>query len=101
MPKKGHTNNPKGRPKGTPNKITADLRQRISDFLDGNFDEVTKEWRQLEGKDKLAFYRDLLKYAIPQLSNMSADISIDRLTDEQVDELYGKIINKLEDHENS
>ena len=34
---KGSTNNPNGRPKGKPNKITNELRSMISDFL-------TNEW---------------------------------------------------------
>lgn len=31
---KGYTNNPNGRPKGTPNKITQDMRMWLSSVLD-------------------------------------------------------------------
>jgi len=66
---KGVITNPKGRPKGTKNKITADLRQSITDFLEDRFGEVVQTWVKLSDKDKLTFYRDLLQYAIPRLQN--------------------------------
>ena len=37
LPKK-RTNNPKGRPAGSENKITGELRERIKNFLEGNFE---------------------------------------------------------------
>jgi len=68
MPK-GQTNNPKGRPKGTPNRITGQLRDAITEFIEGNFNEVVLYWRKLEPKDKLNFYRDLLQYVVPKLAS--------------------------------
>ena len=33
---KGNTNNPRGRPSGTPNKATMEARQAIAQFVDKN-----------------------------------------------------------------
>jgi hypothetical protein len=40
---KQQTNNPKGRPKGSPNKSTAQAREAIAQFVDGNAHKM-QEW---------------------------------------------------------
>lgn len=40
---KQQTNNPKGRPKGSPNKSTAMAREAIAQFVDGNAHKM-QEW---------------------------------------------------------
>jgi hypothetical protein len=40
---KQQTNNPKGRPKGSPNKSTAAAREAIAQFVDGNAHKM-QEW---------------------------------------------------------
>jgi hypothetical protein len=60
------TNNPNGRPKGTPNKITGELRTRIADFLDENFETVKDEFKKLDGEKKMQFYIKLIEYVLPK-----------------------------------
>jgi hypothetical protein len=43
MSNKQQTNNPKGRPKGSPNKSTAMAREAIAQFVDGNAHKM-QEW---------------------------------------------------------
>lgn len=70
MPK-GHTNNPAGRPKGTPNKATTASRQAIAMFIEGNTGRL-QEWLDRIAKDnpKQAFdcVKDLLEYHLPKLA---------------------------------
>ena len=63
---KGKTNNPSGRPKGTPNKVTIDLRTRIADFLADRWDTIESDFDQLEPKDRLQFFEKLLQYSLPK-----------------------------------
>ena len=42
---KEQTNNPKGRPKGSPNKSTAMAREAIAQFVEGNAHKM-QEWLQ-------------------------------------------------------
>jgi len=75
-----------GRQRGGLNKLPRDLRQSITEFLQANFDEVVKEWEELENpRDKLNFYRDLLRYAVPVLQSTQLTTDFEKLTDEQLD----------------
>lgn len=87
-----------GRKKGALNKLSTDLKQEITDFLNDNFDVVKKEWQSLEGKEKLNFYKDLLKYSVPQMQSTSLETDLSKLTDEQLDYILNNLINKI-DHE--
>jgi len=64
-----------GRPKGVPNKATADLREWISNFIDSNREQVQQDWKTLEPKDRILFYEKLLKYVVPtlQATNQTPD----------------------------
>lgn len=46
---KQQTNNPKGRPKGSPNKSTAAAREAIAQFVDGNAHKM-QEWLEQVAK---------------------------------------------------
>lgn len=68
---KGKTNNPNGRPKGTPNKITTDLREFIGLLLNDNLEQLRADFEKLEGKDRLIVMERLLSYVLPKLSNVT------------------------------
>ena len=68
---KGKTNNPNGRPKGKPNRITADLREYLKQLLNDNLDQFSKDFEQLEPKDRLIIMERLLGYILPKLSNVA------------------------------
>ena len=83
--KKGQTNNPDGRPVGSQNKINADLRQSINDFLQKNFVEVEKDMQTLQPKDRIKLYIDLLSYSLPKLQSTTLDVDFSQMTEEQLD----------------
>jgi hypothetical protein len=56
-----------GRTAGTPNKVTTELRVRISNFLDDKFDTILDEFNELEAKDKVNLYLKLIEYVIPKM----------------------------------
>ena len=91
--KKGQTNNSNGRPTGSINKLCKPLRQSITEFLENNFAEVVSEWSKLEGKDKLNFYRDLLKFAVPTLQATEFKADFDKMTEEQLDRVINELTN--------
>ena len=71
-----------GRPKGKPNKITIELRQRITNFLEDNLEQIQQDWKRLKPKDRIILFERLLKYALPTLqatkvTTNDEDVSID------------------------
>jgi len=57
---KGQTGNPNGRPKGSPNKVTAELRELITAFVKDNCQEFLERFNRL---DDAAFCTTYLKCA--------------------------------------
>jgi hypothetical protein len=74
-PGKGKTNNPNGRPAGSPNKVTKLLRDRVSDFLNKKWPQVEKDFDQLDPKDKIILYERLMQYIIPRMQ--ATELSFD------------------------
>ncbi|MDD6356696.1 MAG: hypothetical protein PUG15_01180 [Bacteroidales bacterium] len=64
---KGHTGNPNGRPKGTPNKVTATIRQWIVNLINDNREQLEQDFQNLEPKDRLQMLEKLLPYILPKV----------------------------------
>ena len=76
MTDKQQTNNPKGRPKGSPNKSTALAREAIAKFVDGNSDKL-QEWLDAIAMNeklgpKVAFdcFMQVAEYHVPKLARV-------------------------------
>lgn len=70
---RGRTNNPNGRPKGTPNKRNAELRERITSLIESNWDKVQSDLDGLEPKDRLFFLEKLMGYTLPKLQSVQVE----------------------------
>ena len=74
MDNKQQTNNPKGRPKGSPNKSTALAREAIAKFVDGNADKLQQWLDEIAMNEKLgpkvAFdcFMQVAEYHVPKLA---------------------------------
>jgi len=94
--KKGKTGNPKGRPRGTPNKVTTDLRAWIGEVLDSNRQQIVKDIGQLEPQQRVAIFEKLLGYAVPKMQSIDAKIDLNRLTDEQLDIIIAELLKQID-----
>lgn len=82
-----------GRPKGKPNKSTAEIKKLIEGFIGSKIDELDEVWKQLEPKDKMKALQDLLKFAIP--TQIRSSIDLNNISDEDLLSLTEDITEKL------
>jgi len=82
---KGMTNNPNGRPIGSTNKATADLRRWVSEFVEDQREQIVKDWKALEPKDRIVMFEKLLRFVLPTLQASTLKNEFEQLTDDQLD----------------
>jgi hypothetical protein len=61
------TRNENGRPKGTPNKDTAQIRNSFQLLVENNIEQLENDLKALEPKDRVKAILDLSKFVIPLL----------------------------------
>lgn len=98
--KKGISGNSAGRPKGQPNILTTELRERINDFLQSNWEEIEKEFKKLEPEKKLFFFEKLLKYIIPVKNSNELKFDFEKMTDSELDQIINRLIKKPDEKVN-
>ncbi len=82
-----------GRSKGTPNKVTGDLRAAIKEFAEDNFGEFIKSWKEIKSpKYKCDVYVALCKFVLPTLSSVDMNAQIEQKTfSDELEELSKEI----------
>jgi len=74
---KGQTGNPNGRPKGSPNKVTAELRKWIYGLLADNREQIVCDLQKVSPEQRLAIY--VVGYAVPKMESEDYYAKIERL----------------------
>ena len=74
-PGKGKTNNPNGRPKGTPNRTTKEAKEFLDQIMFGQLDNMNEALENLKGKD-YSRYLDacskLFAYVLPKQTDITS-----------------------------
>jgi hypothetical protein len=86
-----------GRIKGSENKVTSQLREKISLLLENQFETFESELNNLQSKEKLELLVKLIPYVIPkQLETTNyneTDMNLDiEVTEEKIKELKDLIL---------
>lgn len=71
---KGHTNNPNGRPKGTPNKVTTALKEWALDFIESNKERLQDDFDSMEPVERWGVVCKLFPYLLPKLATIQAEV---------------------------
>ena len=79
-----------GRTKGTPNKTTAELRERFTLLLETNIDRIQSDLDTLEPKDRIRTLLEISKFIIPTLKAVDNTINPIR-SDFNIKDLYNCI----------
>ena len=83
-----------GRKAGTPNKVTSDLRGRIEQLVNDQFDVIKADLETLDPKDRIAAYQRFIEYVLPKQREQKIDLS--SLSDEQIDDLLDRVLDKMD-----
>ncbi|MBC8984775.1 hypothetical protein H9X96_03190 [Pedobacter sp. N36a] len=96
-PKKGTTNNPYGRPRGSKNKATENMKQAVKDLIDSNWKIIGDDIKKLSPKDRVAFIEKLVAYVLPKTTTIEGNMNNINynvpLTDEEV-KAYAKALEE-------
>ena len=60
-----------GREKGTPNKLTKELRNVLKDIIYNELETLDEKLEELEPKERIELIIKLLPYTLPKLQNIS------------------------------
>ncbi len=68
-----------GRKKGTPNKVTQTMREKIKDILDNYVDSglMDSDLQKVKPVERLMIAEKLMQYSIPKLQSVEAEISVE------------------------
>lgn len=84
-----------GRAKGTPNKVTATVKEWLIALIDKNRRQVERDLKALEPKERLQMIEKLMQYVVPKQQAVTAQIDFESLTDEQLNEVIGELTKDI------
>lgn len=59
-----------GRKKGTPNKVSRERRELISEFLDKEWDNFQQMYQRADEETKLKIYMEMIPYTTPKMASV-------------------------------
>jgi hypothetical protein len=68
--RKGFTNNPNGRPQGSQNKTTKEIRSMLHAFVEKNIEGIQNDFDQLESIERLRVLEKFIQYLIPRFASV-------------------------------
>lgn len=92
--KKGNVLNPNGRPKGSGNKLNAELREFLALIIDENKEQLQTDLQELEPKERIKIMLEMMKFVIPTLKSVDGNIAMEQ---NPITAIQFKVIRPKED----
>jgi len=86
-----------GRKKGTPNKVTSNLREWLEKLINKNRLQIEKDIKSLEPKDRLQVLEKFMQYTTPKMQSIQTTVDFNQLTDEQLDDIINNLTKDIRD----
>lgn len=94
MYKDGHVKQG-GRKKGTENKLSGDLRQMMTDFLNSNHSQFIEDFKGLKPVERCKIYRHCLQVILPRLSAVNIESGPEPIGEIRMISVRKKLVDKL------
>ena len=72
-----------------------DLRSWFSKLIDKNRDQIQRNLTALPSKERLQGLEKFMQYTIPKMQNAEAKLDLDKLRDEQIDQIVNELAENL------
>lgn len=89
----------KGRPKGSVNKTTKEIRNAFSLLIEDNMDQLKTDLKELEPKDRITLLLQVAKFVIPTLKaiEVAEDNKHMRSPEFRIEQIFNSNDTDLED----
>lgn len=67
--------NKNGRPKGSRNKATTEIREKFQELIESNFEQLEKDLKTLRASERVKAILDLAKFVLPTLKSTEVDLT--------------------------
>ena len=97
--KKGESGNPLGKPKGIKSKITKPFIERLTAFLEDDFNGFLADWDGLTKSERTKARIALYEYIIPKIRRSELTIDLSKMDDSEVERLLDMAVTKISSDE--
>jgi DNA primase catalytic subunit len=63
-----------GRAKGTPNKVTTEIREFYKELIENNLEQIKADLKELTPKERIEVLIKLSEYVIPKLNKVESNV---------------------------
>ena len=84
-----------GRKKGTPNKVSGNVKYWLSQLIDKNRLQIERDIKALEPKERLQILEKFMQYTIPKMQSIQTTVDFNQLTNEQLDNLINELTKDI------
>jgi uncharacterized protein (UPF0305 family) len=84
-----------GRTKGTPNKLTSNLREWLEKLINKNRLQIERDIKALKPKERLMVLEKFMQYTIPRMKSIETKIDFNQLTDDQLENVIDELTKDM------
>ena len=94
---KGKSNNPHGRPAGTPNKVSISTKEWVVKLINDNRGIIEEDLKLLAPRERVKIFERLLNYVLPKQAAVQTSLDLNSLTDAQLDEVIDRLTEGMKE----
>lgn len=80
-----------GRPPGSPNKITAEIRSLLADWAAHELKNISHLYAKLSHKEKAKFITNILPFIVPKMKEI--DMSLRDLPEKSIEDMIKRLLD--------